>query len=98
MPSTVAKYQADAVQRAFDPSRLDRTGRLAYDGMRKVEKWVEDHDYQAYEPFDGLSSPLRRLTLGSAFLDRLLMQAVRQSPVNLRPLVGIKPLPSTKGR
>ena len=98
MPSTVAKYQADAVQRAFDPSRLDRTGRLAYDGMRKVEKWVEDHDYQAYEPFDGLSSPLRRLTQGSVFLDRLLMQAVRQSPINLRPLVGIKPLPSTKGR
>ena len=26
------------------------------------------------------------------------MQAVRQSPVNLRPLLGIKPLPSTKGR
>ena len=31
-------------------------------------------------------------------LDRLLMQAVRQSPINLRPLLGIKPLPSTKGR
>ncbi len=26
------------------------------------------------------------------------MQAVRQSPINLRPLLGIKPLPSTKGR
>ena len=25
------------------------------------------------------------------------MQAVRQSPINLRPLLGIKPLPSTKG-
>ena len=30
--------------------------------------------------------------------ERLLIQAVRQSPVNLRPLFGIKPLPSTKGR
>jgi rhamnogalacturonyl hydrolase YesR len=27
-----------------------------------------------------------------------LQQAVRQSPINIRPLVGVKPLPSTKGR
>jgi hypothetical protein len=66
--------------------------------LKQVELWVEKHGYQAYEPFDGLSSPLRHLTCGSLLLDRLLMQAVRQSPINLRPLLGIKPLPSTKGR
>ena len=66
--------------------------------LKRVELWVENHGYQAYEPFDGLSSPLRKLTLGSLFLDRILLQAVRQSPFNLRPLFGIKPLPSTKGR
>ncbi len=65
---------------------------------KAVESWVEQHHYKAYEPFDGLSSPLRPLTLGSLFLDRILMQAVRQSPWNLRPLLGIKPLESTKGR
>jgi hypothetical protein len=82
----------------FDPLKLDRTDRQIYESLKRVEKWVEDHDYMAYEPFDGLSSPLRRLTFGNLFLDRLLMQAVRQSPFNLRPLLGIKPLPSTKGR
>jgi rhamnogalacturonyl hydrolase YesR len=66
--------------------------------LKRLEAWIEAHDYEAYEPFDGLSSPLRPLTFGSLFLDRLLMQAVRQSPINLRPLLGIKPLPSTKGR
>jgi rhamnogalacturonyl hydrolase YesR len=71
---------------------------LVHGSLIKLERWVEDHRYEAYEPFDGLSSPLRRLTFGNLFLDRLLMQAVRQSPINLRPLVGIKPLPSTKGR
>jgi rhamnogalacturonyl hydrolase YesR len=86
------------VQPGFDPLNLDRTDRQIYESLKRVEKWVEDHDYMAYEPFDGLSSPLRRLTFGSLFLDRLLMQAVRQSPINLRPLLGIKPLPSTKGR
>ena len=98
MPSTVLKYRPGAQRRPFDPSALDATARRAYESLRRVEKWVEDHNYQAYEPFDGLSSPLRRLTGGNLLLDRLLMQAIRQSPINLRPLVGIKPLPSTKGR
>jgi hypothetical protein len=66
--------------------------------LKKVEKWVEEHDYRAYEPFDGLSSPLRSLTFKNLLLDRLLAQTVRQNPFNLRPFLGIKPLPSTKGR
>ncbi|MDT8366713.1 MAG: hypothetical protein RRA15_09500 [bacterium] len=66
--------------------------------INSLEKWVEDHEYMAYEPFDGLSSPLRALTFGSHFLDRILLQTIRQSPINLRPLFGVKPLPSTKGR
>ena len=82
----------------FNPGQLEETAHLVFQSLKKVEKWVENHDYQAYEPFDGLSSPLRRLTFGSLLLDRLLMQAVRQSPINIRPLLGIKPLPSTKGR
>ena len=66
--------------------------------LLKVEDWVERHDYKAYEPFDGLSSFLRPLTFGSLFLDRLLLQLIRQSPINLRPLLGVRPLESTKGR
>lgn len=66
--------------------------------IQKVEKWVEDHNYKGYEPFDGLSSFLRPLTFGNLFLDRLLMQLVRQSPINLRPFLGVKPLDSTIGR
>jgi rhamnogalacturonyl hydrolase YesR len=65
--------------------------------IQKLGKWVEDHDYKAYEPFDGLSSIFRPLTFGNLFLDRLLMQLIRQSPINLRPLLGVKPLESTKG-
>jgi rhamnogalacturonyl hydrolase YesR len=90
--------RSDGDGRTFDPGLLDE-GRLSvYQSLKRVEQWIESHHYEAYEPFDGLSSPLRRLTFGSLLLDRLLMQAVRQSPINLRPLLGIKPLPSTKGR
>jgi len=86
------------VDRKFNADQLDEAGQAVFSSLGKVEKWVEDHDYQAYEPFDGLSSPLGHLTFGNLLLERLLTQAVRQSPINLRPLLGITPLPSTKGR
>jgi rhamnogalacturonyl hydrolase YesR len=63
-----------------------------------LERWVEVHDYKGYEPFDGLSSTFRPLTFGNLLLDRLLLQLVRQSPWNLRPILGVKPLDSTIGR
>lgn len=68
------------------------------DSLKRVEQWFEKNNYKGYEPFDGLSSSLRPLTLHNLFLDRLLMQVVRQSPINLRPLLGIRPQESTKGR
>ncbi|NIT60114.1 MAG: hypothetical protein GWN00_29030 [Aliifodinibius sp.] len=77
---------------------MNNTNELLLNSLKKVERWVEDHNYKGYEPFDGLSSFLRPLTFGNLFLDRLLMQVVRQSPINLRPLLGVKPLDSTIGR
>lgn len=63
-----------------------------------VQAWVESHRYKGYEPFDGLSSPLRVVTFRNLLAERILQQAVRQFPINIRPLLGIKPLDSTKGR
>jgi hypothetical protein len=63
-----------------------------------VQRWVEAHDYRGYEPFDGLSSFLRPLAMGTLLGERILQQFVRQCPVNIRPLVGIRPQESTKGR
>ena len=63
-----------------------------------VQTWVERHDYRGYEPFDGLSSWVRLLLFGNLLAERLLMQGIRQSPFNLRPLLGVRPQDSTKGR
>jgi len=57
--------------------------------IEKVQRWVEDHDYKGYEPFDGLSSWARPLAFGTILGDRLLMQLIRQCPINLRPLLGV---------
>ena len=66
--------------------------------LESVQKWVEDRGYRGYEPFDGLSSWARPLALGNLFAERLLMQLIRQSPINLRPLLGVRPQDSTKGQ
>ena len=68
------------------------------ESIRRLERWVEIHDYKGYEPFDGLSSWIRPLTFGNRSLEQIVQQVVRQSPINLRPLLGITPLESTKGR
>jgi rhamnogalacturonyl hydrolase YesR len=76
---------------------MDTTG-LVKHSLDKVERWVEDHNYKGYEPFDGLSSWFRPLTFGSLLGERLLMQLIRQSPINLRPIMGVTAKDSTKGR
>lgn len=62
-----------------------------------AQRWLEENQNAAYDPFEGLSSSLRPLTFGTKFGRQVLVQIVRRSPVNLRPLIGIRPTTSTKG-
>ena len=73
--------------------------------MQRVEKsiisiadWTVNNKFRGYEPFDGLSSPLARLTFGNLFLERIFQQVVRRVPWNIRPLIGVTKKDSTKGR
>jgi hypothetical protein len=74
------------------------TQRLVNSSLDRCQQWVEDRQYRGYEPFDGLSSWFRPLTFGTLLGERLLMQLIRQSPINLRPIMGVFPQDSTKGR
>lgn len=64
--------------------------------LAKLEQWLKLHRYEAYEPFDGLNSWLRPFAV-SKLSRQILVQVGVRSPVNLRPLLGIKPSVSTKG-
>lgn len=66
--------------------------------LDRLQVWVEARDYQGYDPGDGLTSFLRPLTFGTLLGERLLQQAIWKSPINIRPIVGVRPLDSTKGR
>lgn len=66
--------------------------------LLKLEEWVLTSEWKAYDTFDGLSSPLAPiLTLGQPFLRQVWQQGVRRFPINLRPLLGVKPSMSSKG-
>jgi len=66
--------------------------------VRKLDDWITNHDWKAYDPFDGLST--RRFGLAKInnhYFKIALQQSVRRLPLNLRPLLGIKPMTSSKG-
>lgn len=65
--------------------------------IERLERWVRDHDYRAYDPGDGQLSYLRHLTFGRMSFERVLTAAVLRAPFNIRPLLGIRPHTSTKG-
>ena len=66
-------------------------------GIQGVIAWVEAHAYEAYDPGDGNNSFLHHLTFNNLLLERFLQQSVYRAPLNLRPLLGIRPHTSTKG-
>jgi glycosyltransferase involved in cell wall biosynthesis/rhamnogalacturonyl hydrolase YesR len=67
------------------------------ESIQRVARWVQEHDYQAYDPGDGDLSFLRYLTFNMHFLRRLLTAAVLREPFHVRPWIGIRPHTSTKG-
>ena len=77
---------------------LKDTQNLIEESIAHLERWIESRNYRGYEPFDGLSSWFRPLTFGTLLGERLLLQLIRQSPLNLRPVMGVTPKDSTKGR
>ena len=63
---------------------------------RRLSYWAAERAWRGTDPYEGLNAsraivaPLKRTPLGR----RLLIQAVKRSPVDLRPMLGILPQPN----
>jgi hypothetical protein len=63
---------------------------------RQLSHWAADRAWRGTDPYEGLNAsrpivaPLKRTPLGR----RLLIQAVKRSPLDLRPVLGIQPEPN----
>jgi len=66
--------------------------------LQKLLRYCRDEKLAGYDPYDGLNSPLAKTFLVKNRLARtILIQAVKRSPINLRPLLGIKKEINPKG-
>ena len=66
--------------------------------LDNLKAYVEAADYAGYDPYDALNSPLLRVLSGrSKMLRMAFTQLLRRSPVNLRPLLGVRKGHNPKG-
>jgi rhamnogalacturonyl hydrolase YesR len=73
------------------------SGDEVHEALIRLERWIANSEWKAYDPFDGLSSPYARyFTFGNGLLKQCWLQGVRRFPINLRPLLGITRKHSTK--
>jgi hypothetical protein len=65
--------------------------------ISRIDESLKNDDLRSYDPYDGLFSPIAPLlTFNNQFLSRVVQQVVFRSPVNLRPILGVKKLLHTK--
>lgn len=69
------------------------------DAHRRLHVFCAQADWRGYDPYDGLASPVVRFLpfSGRKIVRQAWTQLHRRSPLNLRPLVGIRPADNPKG-
>src|SRR4030042_5670637 len=66
--------------------------------IEEMLSYIESVDYAGYDPYDALNSPLiRRIGAGKKWVRVAATHLVRRSPLNLRPLLGIRKGHNPKG-
>jgi hypothetical protein len=71
---------------------------LAEQAIKKLLRWCRGESWMGYDPYDGLNSPLARFwPVRNRLARTALTQVVKRSPMNLRPLLGIRKEANPKG-
>lgn len=60
--------------------------------LLRLQNHIEQENYKGFDPYDALTSPLFRLPLlrSNHFIRFASQQLIKRSPINLRPILGIK--------
>lgn len=58
--------------------------------LAKLDAWIEAEEFLGWDPHDALNSPVFRWAGRHRLAGIALVQLMRRSPVNLRPLLGIR--------
>lgn len=66
--------------------------------IAQLSDYCEKENFAGYDPYDGLNSPITRaLSFGRKYGRIAFIQGMKRSPLNLRPLLGIKKGHNPKG-
>ena len=66
--------------------------------LEQVLKSAENKDYQGFSKFDALNSPLmHKLSFDNRWLQLIYTQVVKESPIDLRPMLGVRTSRNPKG-
>jgi hypothetical protein len=77
------------------PTAIQQLGEQA---IRKLLRWCRGESWMGYDPYDGLNSPVARWwPMRNRPARTALTQLVKRSPLNLRPLLGIRKAANPKG-
>lgn len=59
--------------------------------LEKLDAWIEKQGFKGWDPHDALNSPvLQRIARYNRLAGIALVQLVRRSPLNLRPILGVQ--------
>src|SRR5689334_60727 len=74
------------------------TQQLGEQAIRKLLRWCRGESWMGYDPYDGLNSPVAGWwPMRNRLARTALTQMVKRSPINLRPLLGIRIAANPKG-
>src|SRR5262245_19233302 len=76
---------------------VDDSRALSRKSIQKLLDYCRANAWNGYDPYDGLNSPLSGLLPSNRLFRTALIEAVKRSPVNLRPLLGIRKGLNPKG-
>jgi rhamnogalacturonyl hydrolase YesR len=65
--------------------------------MQQLEAWLERQGFQGWDPHDALNSPFLKRLAFNRLAGVCLVQALKRSPVNFRPLLGVQKGVNPKG-
>lgn len=87
---TVRSNVTTAVPEMARPAPPSADLEIAVEAARSLERWGSARTWRGPDPYDALNmTRLPAVVLRSVPVKRVLTQAVKRSPVNLRPLLGI---------
>lgn len=84
----------------MDTDKLKHVNRLVIESLQKLQQYCEAENFKGYDPYDGLNSRLFQslpVLSKSKFFRLAWIQFFKRSPVNLRPVTGIKKEYNPKG-